>query len=213
MQTLILVLWTINLKSGLYVELRNRRRSEINLSELQAVASQHSQEGEEQGEELGSGDHGQIKDEDQRSLLGSCEDINEVESDHCSERDRDGDSDDGNRRTVLHTYSVFISNIGADEKHRVSNSTNHHSDHSNHVDRSCSSEEQDHCCINVEENTTELEGSGETSSNVDQRGNSSSAVVEVKEGGSGKREVKLARKEKVKSGIKAALVDLKLFLW
>ena len=197
---------------------RNRRRSEINQSELQAIASQHSQEGEEQGEELGSSYHGNkggVKEEDQRSLLSSCEDINKVED----ERDRDGEA---SNRTVLHTYSVFMSNIGADEKCQVNNSPdNHHSDDLSLMERNCSTSEEEYCHINLKETSTDLVGNGEISSAVELPFDSSSSsspedglrrevdTTAVR----GREEVKLAQRARVKRGIKAALVDLKLFLW
>ena len=199
---------------------RNRRRSEINQSELQAIAAQHSQEGEEQGEELGSGDfhgneRGGDKEEDQRSLLGSSEDSGEIE------RDRNSESA-SSKRTVLHTYSVFISNIGSDKKCRVSNSTDQHHHHSNKnvsiKERGCSTSEAEHCHVDLKETdlvgnggVIELPGDGSCSSR--EGGQERGEREEKQAAGRGREEVKVGWRGKAKRGIKTALVDLKLFLW
>ena len=113
---------------------------------------------------------------------------------------------------MLHTYSVFISNIGADKKCQVSNSTDHHCHHQ----RNCSSNEEEQCCIDLKD--TDLVGNGGISSAVELPvGSSSSPELRRGKGktpaGRERGEVKLGWKGKVKRSIKTALVDLKLFLW
>jgi hypothetical protein len=199
---------------------RNRRRSEINQSELQAIASQHSHDGEEQGEEFGS--DGGAKDEDQRSLLGSsCEDVNELEA----ERDRDDENNEASgRRTVLHTYNVFISNIRANEKCQVSNSSDHHHHGNNSLSIIEKTSEEEHCHIDILE--TDLAGNGDVSTAIELPGDSHDRTQEgvAEREGEGRREgerpaaaareeVKPGWREKIKRGIKTSLADLKLFLW
>ena len=113
---------------------------------------------------------------------------------------------------MLHTYSVFISNIGADEKCRISNSTDHH--HHHHHQRNCSKNEEEYCSIDLKE--TDLVGNGDISSAVEVPGDGNSSP-ERGEGetatGRGREEVKLGWRGRLKRSIKMALVDLKLFLW
>lgn len=135
---------------------------------------------------------------------------------------------------MLHTYSVFISNIGADEKCQVSSSTehqHHHSDNDSRVmERTCSTSEEEHCLINL--NATDVVENGDVSRAVELHGERSGSLDlegglgrrkgnsreerrerETPSAGRGREAVKPGWRGKVKRGIKTALVDLKLFLW
>ena len=103
---------------------RNCRRSEINQSELKfVVVHQERDEGEGEKERESEkhttcADSSEVcnDDEVQRSLISKKEDDSSVES--WPEGNREDTSVP--KRTVLHTYSVFISNVGAGETHQFS---------------------------------------------------------------------------------------------
>ena len=202
-----------------YAFCRNRRRSEINRTELQTVAA-HFREGE--GQEAGLGQNGTSQDDDngsedsfnsgvQRSLLagGSSEDIAAMErEDHGGGRGKiegcgkDQEEDNPSKRTVLHTYNVFISNIGERE-----------GDHSRHPPTVARSEEggrgdfgegQRHIVFGDEESGRELAtADGGSHGNNGDEGESGEGSVVVKD----------TLRSKVKSGLKGAISDLRLFLW
>ena len=186
------------------------------------MAARHSHEGVEEGVELDSSDHSNEGSVEGESLLGSCEDAAEVEDEHC---DR-SDNYDTNRRTVLHTYSVFISNIGAEEEGRVSMSTNQlsipESDsgntrtmESNHTieDGQCHVDVNDVAQVAVDGDILIEDQVSDDRGSVD-----SEEAVKDGEGGDGGEagfsgEVKKSWRKKIASGVRVALLDLKLFLW
>ena len=148
--------------------------------------------------------------------MGSCEDVNELEA----EREGDGDHHGTtSRRTVLHTYSVFISNIGANEKCHFSAHHHHGNDNLSVMERGCSGGEEKHC--RIDGNETDLVENGDVSTAVDLPGDSRGSGQEGGLLARGTREtpaaagekVKLGWRGKMKRGLKASLADLKLFLW
>ena len=206
---------------------RNRRRSEINQSELKSVIAHHSKEEgeEEEGEREGQvccDDAGEEDDDIQKSLLGSSEDVCEVESHGGRRESNRGQVNDGrSKRTVLHTYSVFISNIGANKKERESSLTHHHSPQSDSetlLSRQCRynvrdeaieepSEEQSDSAV-ISGDRGEREERRESGERGDIRGEE-----ETRESVGVDEDVKLPWRRKVKRGVKAILMDLRLFLW
>ena len=126
---------------------------------------------------------------------------------------------------MLHTYSVFISNIGANEKCHSSNHYHHGNDNLSVMERGCSSSEEKHC--RIDGNETDLVENGDVSTAVDltddSRGSGREGGLERREGrlergaretpAAAGEEVKLGWRGKMKRGLKASLADLKLFLW
>ena len=127
---------------------------------------------------------------------------------------------------MLHTYSVFISNIGANEKCHSSDHHHHGNDNLSAMERGCSSSEEKHC--RIDGNETDLVENGDVSTAVDlpgdSRGSGREEGPERREGrllgrGAGEmpaatgEEVKPGWRGKMKRGLKASLADLKLFLW
>ena len=155
------------------------------------------------------------KDEVQRSLLGNNKDDNAVDEEQCHGRRgkghhgrKESDRDDTSvpKRTVLHTYSVFISNIGASETERVSSTVSSPSD----LETVHSSSDGRHCRFSVKNEAVTIE---ETSTAVAECSGSCDRGGRMEETESANEEVNVSRRTKVKVALKATLMDLKLFLW
>ena len=130
----------------------------------------------------------------QRSLIESCEDVSKaVENGHVSEgpggEERDGE-DTSSKRTVLHTYSVFVSRERGD-----ADSSHHH--------QGCESKSE-----NPSPREQKIEQVGEGSA-MRERRIQASVEINVKDNG----KTKISWRQRVRVGVKASLKDLKLFLW
>lgn len=195
---------------------RNRRRSEINRSELESVVSHHKEgekeeregeEGEKEeggGVELDDGNEDDANDEVHQSLLrGSSEDMDNV----MVEEKQTNKDDRSPRNTVLHTYNVFISNIGVREK-----------DDSTSVSLNLSPVVEDkRVLVGREEPGAFKRESNDTGR--DRPSDRGDGGADGEGGGGGEawrgrdKSVKVPWSAKVKNGLKTTLLDLKLFLW
>ena len=117
---------------------------------------------------------------------------------------------------MLHTYSVFISNIGANEKCHSSDHHHHGNNNLSVMERSCSTSEEKHCHIDE----TDIVENGGVSTAVDLPGDSRGSGRkgglergEAETPAAAREEVKPGWGGKMKRGLKASLADLKLFLW
>lgn len=189
-------------------------------------------EGEREGEEGDREKHTPLddssedgdKDEVQRSLLGNNEDVNATEEEHCHggrEKEHHGqrERDDASvpKRTVLHTYSVFISNTGAPETERESFTVKHNSSPSD-LDIVHSRSDEGCCRFSVKDETVTIEETSTAVAGGGERGKKGRRMEGEREEETERsvvvcEEVNVSWRTKVIHVLVATLKDLKLFLW